>query len=85
MPKTPGNKIGREKEKRPNPVEELGKKFGFGRSTTYAYLKQGNLPGVKIGHKWVVPDLDEVEKRIKAKAWENWRPPRTKSSDSEEQ
>jgi len=63
----PANK----KKKRRNRVEELGENLGLGRSTTYDYLDKGELPGEKIGHRWVVPD--DVEERIKALAWEKWR------------
>jgi excisionase family DNA binding protein len=59
------------KKKRRNRVEELGENLGLGRSTTYEYLDKGELPGEKIGHRWVVPD--DVEDRIKALAWEKWR------------
>jgi excisionase family DNA binding protein len=78
----------RNKKKRRNPVEELAEKLGFARSTTYDYLDKGMIPGVRIGHRWVLPD--DVEQRIKALAYKDWPPPdeklqrrRKKTSDSE--
>ena len=70
---TPGKKSARNKKKRRNPLEELAEKLHFARSTIYQYAKDGLIPCVKIGHRYVLPD--DVEQRIKALAWENWVPP----------
>jgi excisionase family DNA binding protein len=77
------------KKKRRNPVEELSEKLGLSRSTTYEYLNKRIIPGVRIGHRWILPD--DVEDRIKARAYEDWPPPdkklrrqRKKSSDSQD-
>jgi excisionase family DNA binding protein len=60
------------KKKRRNPVDELAEKLGLSRSTMYEYLNKGIIPGVRIGHRWILPD--GVEDRIKARAYENWPP-----------
>jgi hypothetical protein len=61
----------KKEKKRRNRVEELGENLGLARSTTYDYLDKGELPGEKIGGRWIVPD--DVEERLKELAWEKWR------------
>jgi excisionase family DNA binding protein len=70
-----GKKSVRNKKKRRNRVEELAEKLGLARSTTYDLLKKRQLPGIKRGSRWIIPDPDDVDQRLKALAWENWDPP----------
>ena len=37
------------------PVEVAGKAFGLGRNSSYAAVKNGNLPSIRIGNKIAVP------------------------------
>jgi hypothetical protein len=36
-------------------VETVGKIFGLGRNSTYAAVKSGQIPSIKIGGRIVVP------------------------------
>jgi hypothetical protein len=37
------------------PVEVAGKAFGLGRNSAYQAVREGQLPGVRIGRKIAVP------------------------------
>jgi hypothetical protein len=37
------------------PVEVAGKAFGLGRNSSYAAVKNGGLPSIRIGNKIAVP------------------------------
>jgi excisionase family DNA binding protein len=56
----------------PSALELLGKSLGIRRSTIYQYAKEGKIPCVKIGNRWVVPE--DAEQRIKELAYRNWPP-----------
>jgi hypothetical protein len=36
-------------------VERAGSFFGLGRSSAYQAVKNGDLPAIRIGARWVVP------------------------------
>lgn len=77
----PPDKEGRtvKKEKRRSPVKELARRLGVGRSTIYLLLKNGGIPGRKLGHGWYIPDVDEIVNQFNSDAWENWRRSNEKS------
>ena len=36
------------------PVKEVARRLNIGRLTVYEMLKQGIIPGVRIGRRWIV-------------------------------
>ena len=55
-----------------NLLDELAKTLNIPRSTIYHYAKERRIPCGKIGNRYVIPD--DIEERLKALAYENWRP-----------
>ena len=38
-------------------VPEAGGKIGLGKSSSYAAVRNGDIPAVKIGGRWIVPKV----------------------------
>ena len=36
-------------------VGETAELLGLGRTATYEALRRGDLPGLRVGHRWIVP------------------------------
>ena len=74
-------------KKRCNRIGQLSQILNIPRSSLYAYLPEGWIPCGWISNRWILPD--DVEDRLRARAYENWRPPdkkrqrRCKGRDSE--
>lgn len=37
-------------------VEEAGRRLGIGRSLTYEMLRQGVIPSIRLGKRFVIPE-----------------------------
>jgi excisionase family DNA binding protein len=35
-------------------VEEIARRLDIGRLAVYAMLEQGLLPGIRLGHRWII-------------------------------
>lgn len=47
-------------------VQELAARMGIDQSTAWRYLRDGKLPGVQVGNRWVV-DRERVERFVAGK------------------
>lgn len=47
-------------------VQELAARMGIDQSTAWRYLRDGKLPGIQVGNRWVV-DRERVERFIAGK------------------
>ena len=47
-------------------VQELASRMGIDQSTAWRYLRDGKLPGVQVGNRWVV-DRERVERFVAGK------------------
>jgi excisionase family DNA binding protein len=37
------------------PITEAAHRLGISRSTVYEALARGEIPGLRIGHRWIIP------------------------------
>jgi excisionase family DNA binding protein len=66
-------KLSPQKKRKLSAIERLGERLNLPRSTIYEYARQGKIPCVKIGGRYVIPP--DAEQRILELAYRNWPPP----------